>query len=370
MCSLAALAVLLIVNIIRALTKKSTAKLKKPIVISAIMAPVSILVIVVSMIVGSANDPVAWCGHEYTVLEQQDASCTSSGYIKKKCTLCNNEVTEIIEPYHLWTEDGVTEATCTTRKQIKKVCTVCGTVEYEAVGELLAHSWIEDGVTEATCTTRKQIKKICTVCGDVEYETTGELLAHSWVRDRVIEATCLHPKQLINKCSVCGMTETIEEGSTIGHSFGAWVVSVEPTTDKEGQQTRKCTVCGHGENAAILKRSPISILSSTYDKDYFGGIEWTIELQNNSDKAIKYITLEWRCYNAVGDPVYDSITGKNLTGMKITGPLESGKTGRYSNASKFYNHSYASSTIVTIKVEFMDGQIVNIDSDEYTGIFK
>ena len=131
------------------------------------------------------------------------------------CSLCNNEITETIEPYHLWIEDSVIEATCTSQKQIKKKCTRCETIEYEKVGDFLNHSWIEDSV---------------------------------------IEATCSHPKQLINKCSMCGTTETIEDGSTIPHSFGDWLVSIDPTTEKEGQQTRKCTVCDYSENKAILKK--------------------------------------------------------------------------------------------------------------------
>ena len=329
--SMIILVALLILKAIKSFMKKDTIKLKKPIVISAIIAPCSLFVIIVSMIVGQSTDPTAWCAHEYTVLEQQDANCTNSGYIKKMCSLCNNEITETIEPYHLWIEDSVIEATCTSQKQIKKKCTRCETTEYEKVGDLLNHSWIEDSV---------------------------------------IEATCSHPKQLINKCSVCGTTETVEEGSTIPHSFGDWIVSIEPTTEKEGQQTRKCTVCNHSENTALLKKSPISILSRTYDKDFVGGVEWTTEIKNNSNKTIKYITLQWRCYNAVGDPIYGEIDGKNLVGIKITGPLESGETGRYTNASKFYNHSFASSVIVTIKVEFMDGEVINITSDEYTDIIK
>ena len=81
--SMAILVALLIMKAIKSFMKKDTIKLKKPILISAIIAPCSLFVIIVSMIVGQSTDPTAWCAHEYTVLEQQDANCTNSGYIKK-----------------------------------------------------------------------------------------------------------------------------------------------------------------------------------------------------------------------------------------------------------------------------------------------
>jgi len=328
--SMAILVALLIMKAIKSFMKKDTIKLKKPIVISAIIAPCSLFVIIVSMIVGQSTDPTAWCAHEYTVLEQKDANCTNSGYIKKMCSLCNNEITETIEPYHIWVEDSVIEATCTSQKQIKKKCARCETTEYEKVGDLLNHSWIEDSV---------------------------------------IAATCSHPKQLVNKCSMCGTTNTIEEGSTIPHSFGEWIVSIEPTTEKEGQQTRKCTVCDHSENTTILKKSPITIFDQSYSIDFLGGVEITRKIKNNTDKVIKYITLEWKCYNAVDDLIYDTITGESTQRKYWTGPFNPGQTTNL-KATGFYNSTFSNAVLTEIQIEFMDGQIINITSEEYTEIFK
>ncbi len=112
----------------------------------------------------------------------------------------------------------------------------------------------------STCTKGGYIKKICPNCNDEVIEYIDA--CHSWTEDRMIAATCSHPKQLVNKFSVCGTTETVEEGSTIPHSFGDWVVSIEPTTEKEGQQERKCSVCQHIENEAIPKISYIEITAN------------------------------------------------------------------------------------------------------------
>lgn len=135
--------------------------------------------------------------------------------------------------------------------------------------------------------------------------------------------------------------------------------------DLESEQTNT-------ESEIILKPSPIAFINRTYEIDYVGGVQWTFEIKNNSEKEIKYVTLEWSCCDSVGEPIYDDITGKNIVGYKFPGPWESGETKRYQtdNTSKFYNHAYAQSKLVTIKVEFMDGEIVDINSKEYTDIFK
>ena len=199
----------LILIIICSIAKKEKNKLNKVAKFSAIAFGVFLITFIVTMIVAPKLDPVGWCSHEYSVVEQQDSTCTKNGYIKKVCPNCNDEVIEYIEAYHSWIEEIVSEATCTSEKQVKKTCTRCEATEYEKVGSLLNHSWIEDSI---------------------------------------IAATCSHPKQLINKCSVCGTTETIEQGSPIPHPFGDWIVSIEPTTEKEGQKSRICSVCQYIEN--------------------------------------------------------------------------------------------------------------------------
>ena len=201
-------------KIIFSIAKKAEKKNKanKAVIISTVAFGVCLIAFVVTMIVAPKLDPVGWCTHEYNVVEQQDSTCQKSGYIKKVCTLCNDEVIESIDAYH---------------------------------------SWFEEIVSEATCTSPKQIKRTCTRCEIIEYEKVGDILNHSWVVDSVIDATCSRPKELINKCSVCGATETVEEGSTIPHAFGSWSVNIEPTFEHEGQRSRTCSACQYVENSNI-----------------------------------------------------------------------------------------------------------------------
>ena len=83
------------------------------------------------------------------------------------------------------------------------------------------------------------------------------------------------------------------------------------------------------------------------------------KLTNNTNKTVKYVTMEWNCYNAVGDLVYDEITRKPSYSIKYTGPLESKQTTNYlCNTTLFYNYSYQSSKLTKFKVEFTDGTII------------
>ena len=161
----------LISKIIFSIAKKEEKKMKasKAVIISAI----AFGVLLFTFIVGLILDPVVWCSHAYSVVEQQNSTCTKNGYIKKVCPNCNDEVIEYIDAYHVWLEEIISEATCTSQKQVKKTCIRCEATEYEKVG------------------------------------------------------------------------------SPIPHSFGDWIVSIEPTTEKEGQKSRTCLVCQYIENSNI-----------------------------------------------------------------------------------------------------------------------
>lgn len=115
--------------------------------------------------------------------------------------------------------------------------------------------------------------------------------------------------------------------------------------------------------------SPISISEWTWTKDYLGGVEWNFKLTNNTDKVIKYITLEWDCYNAVGDLVYDEIDRKPTVTIKYTGPLNARETtDLLRNSTLFYNSSYNSSKLTKLTVEFMDKTIIYVTNEGYSDI--
>lgn len=138
------------------------------------------------------------------------------------------------------------------------------------------------------------------------------------------------------------------------------------TAKKIGTATIKAKT-SNGKTATIevtvTKTAPIKINSFKYRKDYVCGIEWIFSITNNSGKKINYITLKWYNFNAVGDFVYDEISGKNYTQLIYTGPLRAGSnTGSIRNNRKFYNCSYNSSYISDVKIDYEDGTTETISS--------
>ena len=115
--------------------------------------------------------------------------------------------------------------------------------------------------------------------------------------------------------------------------------------------------------------SPITISDWSWTRDYAGGVEWNFKFTNNTDKVVKYINIEWACYNAVGDLVYDEITNKCTHSVKYTGPLQAKETSiLLRNTTLFYSYSYHSSKLTKLSVEFTDGTIIYITSQGYSNI--
>ena len=183
------------------------------------------------------------------------------------------------------------------------------------------HQWVETEKVAATCTEDGYIKSHCDLCDSDNTEHLDK--GHTWEK-----ATCEQPAI----CNGCGETKD----DALGH-----------TTD--------CGVCTHC-NKEFRKQSPVTILNWTYTIDYVGGVEWSMNIRNNTDKQIKYVILEWDCYNAVGDLIRDEISWETNYRTRFTGPLDAHATStRFCNATKFYNHSFKSSKLTEVVVEYMDG---------------
>ncbi len=92
--------------------------------------------------------------------------------------------------------------------------------------------------TAATCTESAVYYKTC-ACGSFDPEitfTSGDPAGHK-PSDKWTNSDEEH----WHICSAC-----LEEKSDVGtHSYGEWVVTKEPTTKREGERAKTCTVCEH-----------------------------------------------------------------------------------------------------------------------------
>lgn len=91
-----------------------------------------------------------------------------------------------------------------------------------------------------------------------------------------------------------------------------------------------------------------------------GGWDVKLSLTNSSQKTIKYIVILVTPINAVGDPVYSSISRKSQERLQITGPIEHGQSRfavHWENV--WYDCSIARLRLDGAEVTFMDGTFKN-----------
>ncbi len=262
---------------------------------------------------GAKSDSAAHTEDSGTVTKP--ATETETGIRTYKCSVCGYEMrTEIIEKLpeshkhsygtewkfdsnnhwhecscgeksgtaaHTW-DSGTVTVQPTTDKEGEKTftCTVCGKTKTETLGKLppshkhsygtewksdnsnhwhecscgeksgtAAHTW-DSGTVTVQPTTDKEGEKTftCTVCGRTKTETLGKLPPshkHSygteWKSDN---------SNHWHECS-CG-----EKSGTAAHRWDSGTVTVQPTTDREGEKTYTCTVCGRTRTETLDKLPP------------------------------------------------------------------------------------------------------------------
>ena len=156
---------------------------------------------------------------------------------------------------------------------------------------------------------------------------------------------------------------TIDDGNVTALSMGTTTI----TATSHNGISAICTV-------NVKEKAPISINNFKYTIDYVGGVEWTFSITNNTEKVINYVNLKWSCYNAVGDPIYDQISGDNEVGLQYTGPLAPHKnSGTKRNMTRFYNSNYSKANLNYIEIIYEDGTnkiIKGNDIGNYEGLIK
>ncbi len=80
-------------------------------------------------------DP-ATCTHDFAIVDSREATCSSPGYIKYRCILCDTEKVEDISSSgkHTWNSGVTTKSpTCTSTGEITYTCTSCGQTNTETI---------------------------------------------------------------------------------------------------------------------------------------------------------------------------------------------------------------------------------------------
>lgn len=98
-----------------------------------------------------------------------------------------------------------------------------------------------------------------------------------------------------------------------------------------------------------------------------GGTTFTFDVTNNGTKPIKYVSVYWRCLNAVGDYLHDTISREDRFSGRITGPINPGETlTNMSNMRPFYNYDFANKIeMIEIVITYMDESVEVVNPTNY-----
>lgn len=348
------------------------------------------------------TEAIAALGHALTELSRTAATCTTTGSVTSKCDVCGEEVTETIAllPHDL-TELSRKDATCKEAGLVNSKCNVCGESVTQELPKL-THKLVEVSRQEATDYIDGEIVSRCENCGEESIEIVPCLIAKGSAENpHVFDAQVLfdlsadgasqvpYLNQWVN---ITGSVLSVSDYGSLkgyylvggpGQGVVCWVdggntniqygqvvtfVGKVSVADTKHIEINECTVTSVSWPDE-KPQSPVTISGWRYSIDYVGGVEWNFKLTNNTDKEIKYVVMEWYCYNGVGDLIRCEITGKSSHSVRYTGPLAAGATTTtLRNTTLFYNHSYKSAKLTKLQVEFMDGTIINITSQGYSDI--
>ena len=349
-----------------------------------------------------AEQTVPASGHEFVEQSHIAPDCTTAGSVTYKCASCNEVITESVASLgHDLTVYSQVEATCCSPGQVVGYCNVCCEDVAEEIPQL-SHNLDELSRVDATDYVDGEVVSKCKDCGKEIVEVIPCLVSRGSKEnpyffdpqvlfDLSVDGESQKPyfEQWVN---ISGTVLSISDYGDLkgyylvggpGNGVVCWVDSGDINV-QYGQTVNfigKISVAdtGHIEinECEIIsvswpeakQKSPVTISGWRYTIDYFGGVEWNFRLTNNTNKIIKYVSMEWYCYNGVGDPVRCEISGKYSHSVRYTGPLEPGQTSDIQrNTTLFYNHSYKSAKLTKLCVEFMDGTIINVTSQSYSDI--
>ncbi len=267
---------------------------------------------------------------------------------------------------HTWDSGTITVQPTTDREGEKRfTCTVCGRTKTETVGKLppshthsygtewksnsnnhwhecdcgaknsiAAHTWDSGTITVQPTTDREGEKRFtCTVCGRTKTESVGKLPqshTHSYGTNWKSDSNSHW-----HECT-CG-----EKNSIAAHTWDSGTVTVQPTTDREGEKIFTCMVCGRTKTETVGKLSQSHTESSQpgdkksdnsnqqnngntedtkvdtgipFIKDEDGKNGWNV-IRTEEEKAEEgsIINVDMNGSTVVPGDIFDSIKGRDIT---------------------------------------------------------
>lgn len=205
-------------------------------------------------------------------LKKEEATCSKEGYQVQYCKNCKAELgsrSVIPMKEHTWVDqEKVAEASCTSNGAIKQKCSVCGALRTKVIE---ATNHLFNGIVKtvpATCKEEGYYGVVCEHCGAFASKTTIPKLDHTWetwIYDK--DSNCEQGGTRHHVCSVCNTVES-ETLKPEGHLFEGQLRTVAATCKSEGYSVVVCSKCGaEGGERKILPITDHNWGTWIYDKE-------------------------------------------------------------------------------------------------------
>ena len=180
-------------------------------------------------------------GHNYKVIQRIEPTCTKDGLVISKCTICNQEMQEVLPKLGHDYKETKTLPTCTEDGNIVNKCSRCGDTTSE---KLLAtgHNLVTTK-TEATCTKEGLILTECTKCNNNTRQTLAKIPHNMEVVSIEPVTKTVEPLVLAENSESAKSTSSLNILSTTKYPDGNEEVVLEV------EALEKCTDCD--ENVTV-----------------------------------------------------------------------------------------------------------------------
>ncbi len=224
--------------------------------------------------------PVPKAAHSMVELVSKSATCVQSGVLSMQCSVCNQQVDEVIPPtnqhvYGAWQE--IRTPTCSAEGERQRICGGCGLAKSEAIPKL-SHSYSQEWTVDAlpTCTETGSESRRCAVCDHMAEQRSIPALGHDFddVYTVDLAATCETAGSQSKHCDRCEEKGEVTEIPATGHAYGAWITTSAPTCVQKGKLSRTCGVCG---------RNQVQDTDSALGHDF--GDEFLIDVEATCERA-------------------------------------------------------------------------------------
>ena len=111
------------------------------------------------------------CNHQYKVISEESATCSSNGKITKECELCQKVVTEKTDKLPHNYKSEVVKPDCVNQGYTNNVCLDCGHNEKNNYVDALGHDFSDWVIVQQPNEVTDGIKERVCACGEKETQT-------------------------------------------------------------------------------------------------------------------------------------------------------------------------------------------------------